>query len=321
LKSIDKRMLRCVVFFWSLLVVPGIGLCADLGVPASSAMASSSEPSQMNDFNFAGYGKNGEKTWEVEGASMDMVGPDIKIRDITARMFGGQENLVVTADNGNFDRDNGIMRLTDNVRAVTDTGTTLTTNALDWTQKDGRISTDQKVNIDRGNMNAVGSGLEAKPDMKIAKFEKDVICTIDEQKKAKPVSPDSASGQQSQPFGGKGKMVITCDGPMELNYEKQYAVFNKNVKVETEGDQGSMIADKMTVRFNQAARQIDTINAEGHVKIIRGESTSLSDSAIFSNTEKKVILTGRPKLVLFTDMGKKDEEADAGETKNAPSGS
>jgi LPS export ABC transporter protein LptC len=304
-------MTRLFFFFilW-VLAMPGMCFSADLNPPVAASVGSTGEPSQMNDFNLAGYGRNGEKTWEVEGASMDMMGPEIKIRDITARMFGDNENLVVTADNGNFDKDSGIVRLTDNVRAVTDTGMTLTTDALDWSQKDGRISTDQKVNIEGKNMFAEGQGLEAKPDMKVALFEKDVICTIDDQKEAKPAS---VPGGPSQAFGGAGKMVITCDGPMELNYEKQMAVFSENVVVETEGDQGTMIADKMTVRFNQAARQIETINAEGNVKIIRGESTSLSDGAVFSNTEKKVVLTGRPKLILYTEGQE--------EKKNAPSGS
>ena len=323
MKSINRMIFGVSALFCVWCFAGAAGLCANVNSPVSTSLGSASEPSQMNDFNLAGYGKNGEKTWEVEGASMDMMGPEIKIRDITARMFGDKENLVVTADHGNFDKDKGVVHLTDNVRAVTDSGATLTTNALDWSQKEGRISTDQKVNIDRGNMNAVGTGMDAKPDMKIAKFEKDVSCTIDEKKKAKSEAPPAATGERSQPFGGKGKMVITCDGPMELNYEKQYAIFNKNVKVETDGDQGTMIADKMTVRFSQAQRQIETINAEGNVKIIRGESTSLSDGAVFSNTEKKVVLTGRPKLILYTDMANGDKTAGEkpGETKNASSGS
>lgn len=267
----------------------------------ASGVPGSGEPQQMQDFSLSGYGQNGQKTWEVAGASMDMVGNEIKINDITAKMFGDKENMVVTADKGHFDKQTGIVRLTENVKAVTDGGTQLNTDSLDWSQKDQTIKTDEKVNITRDNMTAEGTGVEAKPDIKVAKFEKDVVLTIEEEKKAQTPSANAPPAGQVQPFGGKGPMVITCDGPMELSYDKQLATFYKNVKIDSDGGQGTMIADKMTVRFSSATKQIDTIEAEGHVQITRGESTSYSESAVFTNANKTVLLAGRPKLVIYTD--------------------
>ena len=268
---------------------------AETGVNTSS----SSEPQQMLDFNIAGYGTAGQKTWEVQGASMDMEGKDVNISDITAHLYGDKENMVLTADHGRFDKDTGIVYLKDNVRAVTATGTELTTNTLDWSQKDQTISTGDKVNITKENMTAQGQGIEAKPDLKIAKFEKDVVLTIDEKKKEqKPADP--AKPIEGLGFG-KGKMVITCDGPMEMSYEKQYAIFQDNVKVDSQGDQGTMIADKMTITFSSATKQIDKMEAVGHVKIVRGENTSYSDGAIFTASDKRLVLTGRPKLEMFTE--------------------
>jgi len=266
-------------------------------MPAAPAdtggLSSSSEPQQMLDFNLAGYGATGQKTWEVQGASMDMEGKDIKISDITAHLYGDKENMVLTADHGRFDKDTGVVYLKDNVKAVTATGTELTTETLDWSQKDQTITTDDKVNITKGNMTAQGKGIEAKPDLKIAKFEKDVVVTIDEQKKAQ--KPADGLGF------GKGKMVITCDGPMEMSYDKQYAIFQDNVKVESDGDQGTMIADKMTITFSSATKQIDKMEAVGNVKIVRGDNISYSDGAVFTASDKRLLLTGRPKLVMFTE--------------------
>lgn len=269
-------------------------------MPADTSVniPSSAEPQQMLDFNIAGYGATGQKTWEVQGASMDMEGKDVNISDITAHLYGDKENMVLTADHGRFDKDTGIVYLKDNVRAVTATGTELTTNTLDWSQKDQTITTGDKVNITKGNMTAQGQGIEAKPDLKIAKFEKDVVLTIDEQKKEQK----SAKPMEGLGFG-KGKMVITCDGPMEMSYEKQYAIFQDNVKVDSQGDQGTMIADKMTITFNSATKQIDKMEAVGHVKIVRGENTSYSDGAIFTASDKRLVLTGRPKLEMFTEEG------------------
>jgi len=285
-----------------LFVVSALGILQAAVLPAHGApeMPASSEPQQMEDFNLTGYGADGSKTWEVAGASMDMLDDKIKITDITARMFGERENLVVTADHGNFDKQTGIVRLTDNVRAVTDGGLKLNTEVLDWSQADRVITTDELVLVERENMTAVATGLEAEPDAKIAKFEKDVILTIErgkEQEKAAPEPPKALE----EPFGGPGKLVITCDGPMELDYDKQVAVFHDNVKVTSEGDQGTMVADKMTVLFDSATRQIDRIEAQGNVQIQRDENISYSDGAVFTNAERKVILTGRPKLVLFTE--------------------
>jgi LPS export ABC transporter protein LptC len=106
---------------------------------------------------------------------MDMVGNDVKISDITAHLYGNEkskENMVLTADHGQLDRTTGKVRLEDNVRAVTDTGAELTTSALDWSQKDQVISSDKKVNITRDNVTAVGEGMEARPDMKVASLKK-----------------------------------------------------------------------------------------------------------------------------------------------------
>ncbi len=291
------------IFFLGVAVVFFLGAL----VHAQGEIPVSSEPQQMEDFNLIGYGADGKKTWEVAGASMDMLEDEIKITDITARMFGDRENLVVTADRGNFDKQTGIVRLTDNVRAVTDGGLELKTEVLDWSQTQRVISTDEVVRVERENLTAVGTGFKAEPDAKIAKFEKDVILTIEQQEgeEAVPEPPKALE----QPFGGMGKLIITCDGPMELDYGKQVAVFHDNVKVESEGGgQGTMIADKMTVRFDTETDQIDRIEAEGNVQIQREENISYSDGAVFTSAERKVILTGRPKLILFTEGG--DEAAE-----------
>ncbi|MGE5280266.1 MAG: hypothetical protein ACM3L6_05950, partial [Deltaproteobacteria bacterium] len=42
-------------------------------VAAQGEVPVSSDPQQMEDFNLTGYGSNGKKTWEVAGASMDMM--------------------------------------------------------------------------------------------------------------------------------------------------------------------------------------------------------------------------------------------------------
>jgi len=286
-------MFKEKIFLGSLIFFSLVTGAAPAETTQMSPAKTDSEPQQMQDFNIVGYGTAGQKTWEVQGANMDMNGDDVKISDITAHLYGAKENMVLTADKGHFDKGTGVVHLQDHVKAVTDSGAQLKTDTLDWSQKEQVITTNDRVNITKDNMTAEGKGIQAKPDFKIAKLEKDVTLTVEKQKEAKKDSNKEGSFQM-------GKMVITCDGPMELNYEKQYAVFEKNVKVEGDAAQGTMTADKMTLRFNTETKQIERMEAQGNVKIVRGENTSSSDGAVFTASDKTLLLTGRPKLVLFS---------------------
>ncbi len=264
---------------------------------AGSGVSSSggSDPQQLLDFNLAGYGAQGQKAWEVEGASMDMLGDDINITDMRAKLYGNSENMTLTADSGRFDKQTGVVHLRDHVHAVTESGAHLNTEALDWYQAQQRITSDDKVNITRENITAVAVGMEAQSDFKEATFDKDIVLTLTEGKDDKG---DAVEGPSVA-----GKMIITCDGPLELSYEKQKAIFHNNVKVDGGTDKGQMYADEMVVYFNTATKQMEKMDAKGNVKIVRGENISYSDSAVFLGAEKKVILSGRPKLVIFTEEG------------------
>jgi len=94
----------------------------------------------------------------------------------------------------------------------------------------------------------------------------------------------------------KSRINITCDGEVEFNYEKNQAYFNKNVKVVSED--ADIDADKITINLEPNTKKIRDIVAEGNVKITRGENITYSDKATYVESEKKIILTGRPKLVI-----------------------
>jgi lipopolysaccharide assembly outer membrane protein LptD (OstA) len=52
--------------------------------------------------------------------------------------------------------------------------------------------------------------------------------------------------------------------------------------------------------------KIDKIVARGNVKITRGENISYSDEAIYNAADKKITLSGRPKLILYSAEDLKD---------------
>lgn len=252
---------------------------------SSLVIAEEDSNQQFLDFNLAGYGVGGKKTWDVKGQSADIFENIIKLKYIVANVYG-QEEMTLTAKKGSLDKATGNMHLEQDVVATTKTGAKLTTDSLDWQRKDDLITTPDIVTVERENMTAVGTGAKAHPSLNKAQLEKDVTVKIN-------TEPKKAGGNWT---------TITCEGPLEIDYAKQLARFNKKVKaVDT---QGTIYADKMEVYFDFKTKQLNKIVCKGNVKIEKEQNTSYSDKAIYLASEKKVTLLGRPKLILFTEEGK-----------------
>ena len=118
-----------------------------------------------------------------------------------------------------------------------------------------------------------------------------------------PAATEDASKPKQPPVDAdkpkKTKTVITCDAEVEFNYEKNEGYFNKNVHIVN--DEGTIDADKITIYLDSTTKAIKTIVAEGNVKIKRGDNTSYSDKATYIEADKKIVLTGQPKLVLYQE--------------------
>jgi LPS export ABC transporter protein LptC len=242
---------------------------------------------QFLGFELAGYSDRGQKTWEVKGKSADVFSDMVRLKDVDAKLYGDEE-VTLTSKKGDFDKANNRFHLEEDVVITTQTGSRVTTDSLDWVQKTNLISTDDKITINRENMTATSKGAEAQPDLNKAKLFKDVSVQINTEDEDNTLR----------------KTVITCDGPLEIDYNAQLAVFYRNVKVEDES--GEIYSNKMEVYFDFETKKITKIVASGDVKIVRGENISYSDKAVYTAVDKKVILTGRPKLILYSKEGFKD---------------
>jgi hypothetical protein len=134
------------------------------------------------------------------------------------------------------------------------------------------------------------------------RLQKNVKATIEATQGFAGDMVEGAGSQQKQQDPRKGKKtktVITCDGEVQFDYEKNQAYFLKNVKVVSED--GNIDADKITMYIDADTRQLKEIVAEGNVKITRGENTTYSDKAKYSEKDKKITLMGRPKLVIYQE--------------------
>jgi LPS export ABC transporter protein LptC len=254
---------------------------------------------QINDFSLSGYGEKGKKTWELSGKSADIFTDVVKLDSVVGNLYGKEEDIKLTADKGDFDKTEGMVHLEKNVVITTSSGAKLTTDSLDWDRKNQIVSTKDMVNIERSNMVTVASGAHGEPNLNKVNLEKDVKLEI---------SP----GITDKESENKNKIVITCDGPLEIDYGKNIATFKNNVKVNREDSQ--IYSDNMditfilegdnTVKSNQSAQdmgsRIDKIVARGNVKIVRGENVSYCDEAVYTASDRKILLSGRPKLIIFS---------------------
>jgi len=276
---------------------------------AASSKDTKESPQQIGDFTLSGSGEKGKKAWDIAGKSADIYNEVVKLKKVVGNHYGDNDNINLTADNGNFNKESGVVHLENNVVITTSSGAKLTTDSLDWDRKQQILSTLDKVNLEKADMNLSGEGAKGQTALKQVVLEKNVRLDI------KP-----ADKQDSK----KEKIMITCDGPLDIDYEKNIAVFNNNVKVEK--SDLTIYSDKLEAYFTpspqgdglassgQSHKQEESKNAQGpaaisssihkiialgNVRILRGENISYSQEAVYTALDKKITLTGRPQIIIY----------------------
>ena len=241
------------------------------------------DPAQkFQGFNLEGYTDNGEKSWELNGETADILGSKIKISKVDADMYGEQKaNL--TAETGVIDQASGNIHLEKDVVITSERGTQMQTDSLDWNRNEDLVTTQDDVRITDQGLVVTGTGMKAQPGLKTAQIDEDVKVTAE---------TESQNADERT-------VTITCDGPMVINQTESSAVFQDNV-VAVRGDQ-TLKADRMEVYFDQEMNSIKEMICIGHVVIIQGENQSFAEKAVYNAAEQKLTLSGRPKLILLTE--------------------
>lgn len=309
-------MFRVFIFAFFIFLSAGSSLVNQ--APAAPAPESDQ---QISEFSLSGYGEKGRKAWDLAGKTADIFDSVIKLKDVTGNLYGEDEDIKLTADNGDFDKTEGKVHLEKNVVITTSSGAVLTTEAMDWDRKRQVVSTDEMVNIVRDNMVTNGTGAVGKPNLSRVVLQKDVQVDI---------NPKEGAQQTN-------KIVITCDGPLEVDYAKNIATFKNNVKVDTQDN--LIYSDIMNVYFltssSSGAKEtkkeekketkkeekkeenkdnnkdsggfasmgskIEKIVATGNVKIIKGQNISYCQEATYTASDRKIVLTGRPQLIIYSN--------------------
>lgn len=236
---------------------------------------------QFEGFDLQGYTEGGERAWDVKGDTADILGNTIEIFHVDANRYGEQE-MNLKARNGTLDKATGNIHLEKDVVITAKTGGQLRTDSLDWDKEGDLVQTDDYVIITDERMVATGTGLNARPGLKLVKLMEDVTVTV----KTDPQNPDDSV------------LTITCDGSLVIDQAKGFAVFNKNV-VAIKGDR-TLKADKMEIYFDLEESKMKKVICLGNVEIFQGENKTYSDKAVYTAENQKIVLSGRPKLIMIT---------------------
>ncbi len=273
--DINMKIIKAVLV---LLILPAISVYAE---------EPSSVSQQLQGFNLNGYTNDGKKSWEVNGSKADISDDKIKVADVDANFFG-KENANLKADNGTINKASGDVHLQDNVVVTAQRGTKMTTDTLDWDRTKDLVTTSDPVKIVDTQGVVTGTGLTARPNLKKAQLNENVKAVIQTSKQPQT----SASKEQT--------VTITCDGPMQMDQAKMYAVFNENVVAFEASTGREMHADQMRVWFDDKNKKIKKVICTGHVMVKQGGNASYADEMVYNGLEDTITMTGRPKLVFDT---------------------
>jgi LPS export ABC transporter protein LptC/lipopolysaccharide transport protein LptA len=247
--------------------------------------ASGSMPQQMEGFNLSGYSDTGEKSWDIKGDKADISDNKVDVTNVNANNYGDEEDTNLKAKKGRIDKTTGDVHLQEDVVITTDSGAKMKTDTLDWNRNQNIVKTQDVVTLEDETMKIKGKGMEAHPALKTATLESNVTADI----------KSEAKDQKAE-----NRIQITSDGPMEADQAKQTAIFHDNVMAIESSTDRTLKADLMVVHFDPKTRKIKEIVCTGHVEIQQGNNLTYSEGMVYKTDEQRMILTGKPKLILDT---------------------
>jgi len=234
-------------------------------------------------FSFTKYTAAGAKEIEIEGDSADLLAKTVDLMNVVAKAYAEQTPVTITADEGQYNKDKNLVHLSKNVVATTEDGTRLLTEKLNIDPAQRTLETDVRASVKKQSINIDGDGARGDSQLKKVKFKKNV----------KVVIRDTENELKE---GGKGPTVITCDGALDIDYEKNIAYFNDNVV--TTDDRGKLSADHMQVFYDKGQKRVAKIIATGSVVIENPDGNkTYSDNVIYLAEEGRVILGGDTEAV------------------------
>lgn len=230
---------------------------------------------QMQAFTLVSDAEDGRRRWQVSGKSANLMTELIELSDITATAYGQDTRVTLTARGGLLDRRRHDVQLAEDVQAVTTEGTTLTTQSLAWNAERQTLTTADWVTVARDNLMIVGRGAVGSPGLRRVRFQREVHVTL---------NPST---------------VITCRGPLEIDYARHRARFRRHVAVQD--PRGEIWADRMDVRIDPTTHQLTQVQCWGHVRIVRERQTAQSHRALYRQPDGTILMIGHPQVTCYPE--------------------
>ncbi len=232
------------------------------------------ESQKVYYFSFSKYNPKGGKEIEIEGDSANILGETVDLLNVVAKAYADETPVTITADRGNYQKKTNMMHIEQNVVATTQDGTRMTTDKLDIYPDKHVMENDVQTVVRKNNINVDGIGARGDTNLKRVKFNKNVTVVV---------QPDKKSGEEPT--------VITCDGPLEIDYNRNIAYFKKNVVAKDH--RGTLYSDAMDVYYSKTTKKVSKIIAIGNVVIENPDGNkTYSDNVIYLADEGRVILGG-----------------------------
>ena len=253
------------------------------GVPAAQGPSAPLAAHKVYFFSFTKYTPTGEKEIEIEGDSADLLAKTVELMNVVAKAYAEETPVTLTADEGQYDKGKNLVYLRKNVVATTEDGTRLLTEKLDIDPSHRSVTTDLEARVKKENINVEGTGASGDSQLKKVAFKKNVTVVV--QDTGAVASSDAA-----------GPTVITCDGPLEIDYQANVAFFNDNVV--SKDRRGTLTADKMQVFYDNVQLRVIKIISTGHVVIESPDGNkTFSENVIYLADEGRIILGGDTEAV------------------------
>lgn len=249
---------------------------------------------KVYSFSFSKYTPTGEKEIDIEGDSANILAKTVQLMNVVAKAYAEETPVTITSDEGQYDKEANIVHLQKNVVATTEDGARLLTEELNIHPSEKKVETPVEAEVKKDNINIDGTGAAGDSLLKKVKFKKNVTVVIKDSEE-----------------GGANPTIITCDGPLDIDYERNIAHFQKNV-VARDG-RGTLKADLMDVYYSRVSRKVSKMIATGHVVIENPDGNqTYSDSVIYLADEGRIILGGDTET-LYYDGGHSGTSSGVGE--------
>ncbi len=241
---------------------------------SAKASKQQDETQKVYFFSFTKYTSAGSKEIEIEGDSANILAETVDLLNVVAKAYAEETPVTITADKGKYQKKTNMVHIEQNVVATTQDGTRMTTEELDIYPDKHILENEVQTIVRKNNINVDGVGARGDTNLKRVKFKKNVTVIV---------QPDKGAAEDPT--------VITCDGPLEIDYNHNIAYFKDNVVAKDR--RGTLHSDTMDVFYSKQNKKVSKIIARGNVMIeIPDGNKTYSDNVVYLADEGRVILGG-----------------------------